>query len=83
MRYRDRKSGEIRNYRQLKMHLRNTALPHEALFNQGTADFIGHDQIVDTPPPDHDTDTHAANGNGVALIDGKWTQVWTLEPVNV
>ena len=82
MRYRDRASAEIRNYRQLKMHLRNTSLPSEMLFNTDTADFIGHDQILDTPEPEYDPETHIANGSGVQLIDGRWTQVWTLEPVN-
>lgn len=82
MRYRDRTSGEIRNYRQLKIHLRNTSLPHETRFTTETAEFIGHDQIVDTPEPEYNSETHTANGRGVQLIDGRWTQVWTLEPVN-
>ena len=78
--FRARTSGEILTPDQLRQREAQRAT-FGATVTPDVADALGYDVLHIEPHPAHDSDTHELVAVAPQIIDGKWVQGWTVQPI--
>lgn len=78
MKFRHNESGHIYNSEgELRMAYPNVSFP--VVLDQNALDFANVTTIIEVQPPDH-TGLQRVDYDGVQLVNGYWTEVWSVHP---
>lgn len=77
MKFVQNSSGCVFDESMLRSAHPNTSWPSP--LTHGDVADLGYSQLVDTPQPDHNQDTHVAIEAVPALVEGIWTQQWSIQ----
>lgn len=73
-------SGALFNESSIRASHPHTSFP--APLTELDVSEFGYSCLAETPPPAHDSSTHVAVEGPPSLIDGVFTQTWTIQPLS-